>query len=258
MGKRLNVLVLDIETAPMLAYIWDMRDIKSVGQDQIVHDRYVISHGTMWWGQPDTFEYHDQFGEGPENDARILRILKKRLNKADVVITQNGQWFDSRRVNARMGILGIKPPSPYKHYDTYQLVKRVFDLPENKLSYITKKFNKKYRKTEHKEFPGFSLWKEYLKDNKKARASMRKYNEFDVRSTDEAATNLMAWAPEHFPDFFEVSDRSMECGRCGYEGQMQEVKAKRNKNTKYRQYRCPGCGGFQTGARITNGQRKRK
>lgn len=250
MSKRLNVLVLDIETAPALGYFWDYFDIRSIGQEQIVHNRYVISHGSMWWGQPDTFEYHDQFGMGPENDKRLLKKLWPRLEKADIVITQNGQWFDSRRINARYMEHGIRPPAPYKHYDTYQLVRRVADLPSNKLEYIATKMNKKFKKLTHSDFPGFTLWKEWLKGNKKARKSMMIYNKHDVLSTDEFATNTMAWAPESFPDFYAVSDRAMECGRCGHEGQMEEVKASRGKAVARHQYRCPKCGGFQKGKQI--------
>ena len=250
MSKPLNVLVLDIETAPILAYIWDMRDIASVGLDQVVHDRYVLSHGSMWWGKPETFEYHDQFGEGPENDKRILKILWKRLNKADIVITQNGQWFDARRITARYIAHGIKPPAPFKHYDTYQLLRRVADFPSNKLEYYASKLNKKFKKLTHKDFPGFSLWREYMKDNRKARKSMRVYNMHDVFSTDELATNTMAYAPESFPDFYLVSDRSMECGRCGLVAQMTEVKPKVGKVHEYHQYRCRGCGAYQSGKKI--------
>lgn len=250
MAKRLNVLVLDIETAPMLAYVWDLWDIKNIGLDQVVHDRYVLSHGSMWWGQPETFQYHDQFGEGIENDKRLLKLLWKRLEKADVVITQNGQWFDSRRINARYIFHGIKPPAPFKHYDTYQLLKRVADFPSNKLEYFARKLNRKFKKLAHKDFPGFSLWREFMKNNRKARKSMKEYNAHDVFSTDELATNTMAYAPESFPDFFDVSDRSLECGRCGFEGQMQEVKPARGKSNKRHQYRCPRCGGFQKGKGI--------
>lgn len=242
--------MLDIETAPILAYIWDLK-CEYVPAGQIHTDRYVMAWGAMWLDKPDvSIVYKDQRGKGPLQDKELLLKLWPLLDKADIVVTYNGESFDSRRINARFMIHGIKPPSPYRHYDVMKLMKRVADHTANTLDYISTQVNTKYKKLHHADFPGFALWRQCLAENPKAWAAMKVYNIHDVLSTKEAALNTLAWAPASFPEFYPTNDSPTTCGRCGSMGFMVEVKSKLAKVNAYRQYRCPNCGGFQTGKRI--------
>lgn len=247
-----NVLILDIETAPLVVKLWDLKvNGGYVSHTQIVRDRYVMAWGAKKLGSKETI-YADQRGKGPLKDRELLLKLKPLLEWADVVITYNGESFDSRRINARFMIHGIQPPSPYKHYDVMKLVKRVADHTSNTLDYISTNVNKKYKKLHHSDFPGMSLWDQCELENVKAWQSMKKYNVHDVLSTEEAAINLLAWAPDSFPEFYPVSDRATDCGRCGWHGHMRPVKTKLNKHSEVMQYRCQKCGGFQIGDKKGN------
>jgi hypothetical protein len=57
---------------------------------------------------------------------------------------------------------------------------------------MTEIYNKKYKKQSHKDFPGFSLWEECMRGNKKAWDSMKKYNIFDVLSLEELFVNTLS------------------------------------------------------------------
>lgn len=247
--KQPKVLVLDIETAPILAYIWDLKINGYIPPSQIHTDRYVMAWGAKWLGQKQMI-YQDQRGLGPLKDKAILLKLRNLLDKADIVVTYNGKSFDSKRINARLMIHGIRPPTPYKHYDVMRLMKQVADHTSNTLDYISTKVNKKYKKLHHTDYPGINLWLACLREDVKAWNSMKKYNIHDVLSTEEAAMNTLAWAPESFPDFFPTSDTPTMCGRCGYHGYMKAVRNKSAKVHSYHQYRCPNCGGFQTGKKV--------
>jgi uncharacterized protein YprB with RNaseH-like and TPR domain len=239
MDNELKVLVFDIETAPMLAYIWDLRD-ERISLDRLKQDSHILAWAAKWLGAPASkVIYRDQRNaKDIENDRAILGELWRLLDEADIVVTQNGQNFDAPRLNARFMIHGMPPPSPYKHIDTYQIAKRAGGFTSNKLEYLTGKLCKKYKKLSHKKFPGFSLWRECLGGNKKAWEEMRRYNIHDVLSTEELYTKLRAWAPENANKAYLGAD----CATCGAMGRIAKRGFLRTKSALYQRRQCQGCG----------------
>jgi DNA polymerase elongation subunit (family B) len=251
MAIKANVLVLDIETAPILAYVWDLYD-QNVAVNQIHTDRYIMAWSAKWLGAPKTTQvYYDKRDTPPGDDKGILKPLWELLNEADVVITQNGQNFDSRRINARFMFHRMKPPKPYKHFDTYQLARRVADFTSNKLEYLAANLNTTHVKSYHRKYPGFALWRACLEGKIDAWNEMKKYNIADVLATEELYTKVRAWAPETFPDAYLFTDRANECGTCGHRGKMLEGHPRHGKVHVYRQHRCPKCGAWQKGKTMT-------
>src|SRR5882672_6357813 len=105
----LKVLVLDIETAPLLVYVWGLKD-QYVGLNQLAQDSHIMAWSAKWLDEPASkIRYHDQRHLKAGNDLPILRPLWHLLDKADIVITQNGKAFDSKKINARFMLHGIKP-----------------------------------------------------------------------------------------------------------------------------------------------------
>lgn len=129
-----------------------------------------------------------------EDDVKLVKKLRDLLDEADVILTQNGQSFDSKIINARIVIHGIKPPSSYRHIDTYKIASRKFGFISKKLEYMTTKLNKKYKKLSHKKFPGMDLWTECLKGNIQAWNEMKVYNIHDILSLEELyRDHLQPW-----------------------------------------------------------------
>jgi len=102
-----------------------------------------------------------------------------------LIIWQNGDAFDKGKINARFIEHGLDAPSEYQTIDTVKLARSNFNFFSNKLEHMTNKFCTKYKKQQHNEFPGFSLWDECMKGNLKAWKCMEKYNKFDVLSLEE-------------------------------------------------------------------------
>lgn len=244
-----KVLIFDIETSPVLAYVWGLRD-QNIGLNQIYKDWYVIAFAAKWLGEPASkTRYMDLRGyKDRENDKPLLKAMWELLNEADIVITQNGRNFDSKKLNARFIIQGMCPPSPYKHWDTLELSRKVAKFTSNKLEYITDKVNKKYKKLLHKNFPGFELWAECLKNNPAAWKEMKTYNIHDVLATEEFYINTRAWAPPSFPGVY-TGDALENCGTCGadrlvYNGYYV------NKKNKYKRVHCMDCGVWTLGPKV--------
>jgi hypothetical protein len=240
----LKTLVLDIETSPLLVYVWTLKD-QYVDVSQLYKDWQIMAFSAKWLGEPvSTIKYYDIRND--KNDNRLLKILWKMLNETDILITQNGQAFDSKKITARFMLNGMKPPKPYRHLDTYLIVKKIASFTSNKLEYLTAKFCTKYKKLSHSRFVGLSLWKECLSGNREAWEEMKRYNISDTLSTEELYLNLRAWVPNNMPNVFEEKEA---CGGCGYRGRMGYFFRYTNE-FKYTQYTCPKCGKWQKGKRI--------
>lgn len=244
-----RVLILDIETAPLEAYVWGLRD-QNISLAQIKKDWFVMAWGAKWLDSKDWIYADQRYAKPMDNDKKILENLWTLLDQADIVITQNGKRFDAPRLNARFIMHGMRPPAPYRHLDTYQLVKQVAEFTSHKLEYLTDKLNTKYKKLHHSKFPGWSLWTECLNGNKAAWEEMKKYNIHDVLSTEELYNKIRAWAPETMPKVFNITDKARECSTCGHVGQMREGKPRMAKEYKYVQHSCLKCGVWQKGERI--------
>lgn len=240
-----KTLFLDIETSPITAYVWDLKD-QNVGLSQIVRDWNVLAWGAKWLDDnPSKMQYRDQRNaKDVHDDKEMLTGLWKLLDEADVVITQNGKNFDGPKLNARFIMHGMKPPSPYRHLDTYQIVKSVAKFTSNRLEYLTDKLCVKYKKLSHGKFPGMSLWKECLNGNKDAWDEMKRYNIQDVLSTEELYNRIKAWAPQSSPKLFNLAQTNPQCRTCGAKTQKRGLMWKNKKQLQ--RIQCTGCGAWDT------------
>lgn len=236
-----KILVFDIETAPMLAYVWGLKD-QNIALNQIKKDWDLLAFAAKWLGEKDMI-YADR--RGKMSEKMLLNKIWHLLDEADIVITQNGKNFDSPKLNARFIMHGMKPPSPYKHLDTYQIVRKVAKFTSNKLEYLTDKLCTKYKKLSHKKFPGFSLWTECLNGNIDAWNEMKRYNIHDVLATEEFYNKIKAWAPAAMVKPFAFAQGCVVCGeKCEKRG------FDRKKNGLYQKYHCLSCGHWFQGGKV--------
>jgi DNA polymerase elongation subunit (family B) len=243
MSKTPRILVLDIETRPIEAYVWGLKD-QNIALNQIKEDWGIIAWAAKWFRAPAaTTIYKDQRNaKDVRKDKSLITPLWSLLDDADLVITQNGRNFDSKKLNARFILNGMKPPSPYRHLDTYQIVKRVAAFTSNKLEYLTDKLCTKYKKLRHKKFPGFSLWTSCLAGNKAAWDEMRRYNIHDVLATEELYTKIQAWdGSTDFTPYYSGDEALSHKCNCG----STELRAEGYSFTatgKFQRYQCKVCG----------------
>jgi hypothetical protein len=143
----------------------------------------------------------------------------------------------------------MKPPSPYEHIDTYQILSRVADFTSDKLEYYTDKICTKYKKLKHTKYPGMSLWNECIAGNKKAWAEMKKYNIHDVLSTEELYLNIRGWVPKSAPAVYDVPLASRKCEVCGKES-LERSGYHTTKKGKFVRTHCVSCGVWRLGEKV--------
>lgn len=238
-----KVLVLDVETAPMRSYIFSMWK-PHVALNMIDTDWFLLSFAAKWLGSPvDEVIYDDMRGKvSTEDDTHLLDQLWKLLDEADIVLTQNGKWFDLPKIKARMVLNGYKPFSPIKHLDTLQIAKKEFGFTSNKLEYMTDKLCVKYKKQKHGKFAGFDLWAEMMKDNLEAFEECETYNIYDILSLEELYFVISAWDSTHVNFNLYTDSEEVVC-RCGSKSLKADGYAYTGAG-KFTRFRCLDCGAF--------------
>lgn len=247
--KKPKILIIDIESAPILASVWGLFD-QNVPIGQIKKDWHILSFSGKWLGDPPSkvFYYDQSKVKNVENDTVALKKIWKLLDEADIVLGQNSKRFDVKKLNARFVIQNInnrKPPSPYKQIDTLQIAKKHFGFTSNKLEYMTERLCTKYKKLKHKKYPGFEMWKECLAGNKDAWKEMKKYNIHDVLSTEELYEILAPW--ENSPNFNLYTDEESTVCNCGSDD-FEKRGFSYTTAGKFQRYSCHGCGAWSRGA----------
>lgn len=247
MLTRPKILIFDVETAPILGYVWGLWE-NNVALNQIKSDWHLLSWSAKWYenkkgelfGPHKKIMYQDQRGKkNVEDDKELLLGIWKLLDEADIVLTQNGKSFDEKKLNARFVLNGLEPPSSYRHIDTKVLAYKRFALTSNKLEYMTDKLCKKHKKLKHTKFFGFDMWKECLAGNLSAWKEMERYNKADVLSLEELYQILSAW--DNSINFNVYNDSDKIVCSCGSK-EFQKRGFFFTNNGKYQRFRCKSCG----------------
>ncbi len=235
-----KVLLVDIETAPILGFVWGLWD-NNVALNQIKSDWHLLSWSAKWLGDsPSKIMYQDQRkAKHIEDDSKLLLGIWNLLDEADIVVGQNSKAFDVKKLNSRFLLNKMQPPSSFKQIDTMLLAKKHFAFTSNKLEYMTNKLCVRYKKLKTKEFQGFELWSECLKGNLRAWKEMEKYNKYDVLSLEELYTKLIPW--DNSINFNLYSDRltnKCTCGSTNFRNKGFIYTA----SGKYSRHKCQECG----------------
>jgi RNase_H superfamily len=239
-----RIKTIDIETSPLESYTWGLWQ-QNVGLNQIKTEWSILSFAAKDMGSKDV-RYYDCGGYGADevrNDMHLLHLLWEELDSADIVVAQNGKRFDMKKINARLIAEGFPPYSPVRVIDTMLAARATAAFTSNKLEYLTDKLTKT-KKQKHKNFPGFELWAECLKDNPRAWKEMRAYNIPDVISTEELYVVLRPWIIGH-PNVaaYNPDGEVIACPKCGSEDIHNHGPWYTQAN-EYVMYRCGSCGGF--------------
>ncbi len=235
-----RILILDIETSPLTSYTWGTFQ-QNVGLNQIKDDWVILAWAAKWLGDPasKTMYMDNRGAKNLQDDKKIVRGLADLLNQADITITQNGDAFDFKKLNARAIINGLRPIKPSQSIDILKESRKVFKFTSHKLEYMTEKLNKKYKKLKHEKYPGFELWKAVMAGDTKAWAEMKVYTIHDVLSTEEAYLTMQGWIKTKNLAVY-MDDNVMRC-KCGSDNLYSRGYAYKD-NGKYKIYSCRDCG----------------
>jgi hypothetical protein len=238
MQNQLKVLCLDIENFPCEVYSWGLGEVH-IPLEFLKRDWTVCAWAAHWVGDPeDKIMYMDNRGRrNIYDDKQLIKGLVDLMNQADIIIGQNVQHFDIRKLAARAVFHKLPPFRPVKITDILTEERRVFAFTSHKLAYKTDLINERYVKLKHAKFPGFDLWKACMADKLSAWQEMEVYCKHDVLSTEEHYLKVQGWIRTHA---LGPADGIMRC-KCGSTDLRREGFAHTDAG-KFQIYSCNSCG----------------
>jgi len=231
-----KILMLDIETLPMIIYSWSLF-MKNYSPKNIIHPTLPLMWAAKWLYSTETMRDILTPGEAiNRDDRRILESVWTLLDEADVVVGHNASRFDIKKINGFFFHHGILPPSDYQTIDTLTQSYKNMSLDSHKQEWITK-----YRCLEEKFETNYNLWVRCSNGEQDALDEMESYCEQDVNGLEDMYIALRPWMKSH-PNLgiYMDADASV-CAGCG----SQHLKRDGDYVTtagSYPAYRCLDCG----------------
>lgn len=235
-----RILNIDIETAPIKAHVWGLRD-QNIGLNQILENPRMMGFGAAWDGDK-AVKWFSEYHHG--RDA-MLHQAHRLLDEADAVVHYNGTTFDVPWINAELAVDGMAPPSPFKNIDLYKVIRKNFRFPSYKLQYVAGRLLGESKL----ETGGHQLWVDCLEgdDETKKRAwdRMARYCKQDVRLLPHLKTKLLPWLPNLLNPALFREDGVMACTKTGCGSTDLEKRGfSTSAQAVFQQYRCRVCGGW--------------
>lgn len=236
-----KILILDIETAPSVAYVWRYWQ-ENVSPKQVLDHPHIMSFAAKWYKTNDIIYEECR----KSDDSVLVKRLIELLDEADVVVAHYGSKFDLPKIKGRALVNNISPPSPFRVVDTKNVASKHFGFSSNSLEYIANVLECSVRKGGHKKFPGFELWLECLRGNDEAWEELRLYNIDDVLVLEEVYDKMLPWIDTHPNVATFVDPEIPTCVKCG--SLDLHRRGERVTNTGiYPRFQCMSCGGWNRG-----------
>ncbi len=226
----MKLLLLDIETAPSLAYVWGLFR-ENIPLQRLVDAGFVMCWAAKWLGEDEIM-----FGSFVQGQKKMLKRIHKLLEQADVVVHYNGAKFDIPTLNKEFLLSGFPPPAGFQQIDLLKIVRKQFRFQSNKLDHVTRQLG-----LGQKSSTDFNLWMRCMEKDQAAWEIMEEYNKQDVRLLEAAYNRLLPWIHNH-PNHGLYSD-AMVCPNCSSDNLVRRGYAYTSAG-KYQRYQCSDCGAW--------------
>lgn len=249
MKQRHRILFYDIETTPLLAYIW--RPGKQfVGHKQLYKGMNMNNIICITYCWNDGKKAKALIWDHENKDcSKIVAEFDELVKQADITIGKNSDRFDIKHINTQR-MLHKLPPFPEwsdTKDDLEKQMRKYFALPSQSLDYISAQLG--YGGKIRMEFQD---WIDIMEDTKgrgkKALKKMVKYGLKDIVDTRAIWNRL----EKYFKPRFNMAThlKGIVCVHCGSKSIKKNGTRVAGKST-YQNYYCNGHGGY-AGKRVIN------
>ena len=232
----MKILFLDIEIAPAVGYTWGPKFDTNI--IEFIEPWYVISVAWKWLGGKKRVVALDDHTE-----KGLLEEVHQALSECDIAVAHNGDKFDFKKLNTRFLHFGMKPPRPFRTFDTRKFARQRFGFYSNSLNDLAQSLGIG-QKMSHE---GFSLWKKCMDGDLAALRTMKAYNMRDVELLEKIYLRFSPWIQR----VFSVSGHRCPRPNCGSSNVQSRGKA-RSLTAEYDRFQCKECGGW---SRAVSGNR---
>lgn len=239
-----KILLWDIETSPLVAAIWGLFD-QNIHIDSIIHDWFIICASWRWYGQEHVsnvslLDDKKRFAKNFRDDKHVVKTLAGLMEQADMVVAQNGDAFDTKKLNARAIFHGLPPIPKVPSCDTLKEARRTFKFTSNKLDYISKYLG---HDGKIKNEPG--LWLKAMNGHAPSIKKMVKYCDGDIIELTNIYEDLRPHMKNH-PNMNIFLRTDYCCPSCG-SPKVQRRGYNISRTGKKQRWQCRSCGSFSSG-----------
>ena len=227
----MKILLVDIETAPNIAYVWGLFK-ENIPLARLIESGYVLCWAAKWLGEDQI--YFDSLGQSKER--KMIERIHNLLDQADVVIHYYGTNFDIPTLNKEFIKLGLPPPSPFKQLDLLKTVKNQFKFPSNKLDYVSKALGIG-QKVKH---IGYELWTKCMHNDPEGWKQMEEYNIQDVILLEKLYLKIRPWIKNHPNIGIYLDEDKLVCPSCG-SSRINKKGYAYTRTYKYQRFQCKDC-----------------
>lgn len=227
----MKLLLVDIETAPNVAYVWGLWK-ENIPLQRLVDSGYVLCWSAKWYGESEVM-----FDSIMQSKPRMmLKRIYNLLEEADAVIHYNGNSFDIPTLNKEFLLNRMTPPSPAKQIDLLNTARSRFRFVSNKMDYIAQALG-----VGKKKDVSFQTWLGCMNKEPGAWKQMEEYNREDVVILEKIYESFKPWIKNH-PNVGLYKDTDgATCPSCGGSNLARRGFSYTGTG-KYQRYACSDCG----------------
>lgn len=246
MAYKPKVVTLDIENSPMLAHVWDMYETNVL---KVERHSYILSVAYQFYPSQKihvkAIWHYKGYSPEAHDDYALVKDIWELLDSADIVIGQNSDAFDLKKLYTRFLFHGLGIPKPCASIDVLKINRSIFKHPSNKLDEVCQ-YHGIGRKLPH---TGKELWFGCMAGNKVDQRMMEKYNAHDVYLTRAVYDKVASWAkPSQHPNMALMTGVYSGCVRCSSKRfNRRGPWRNRGGKTQYERLQCLDCGKWNKG-----------
>lgn len=248
--KKLKRAFIDIETLPNISATWEYWETNVVW---VIKDWCLASVAIKEPGKKPIVKALPDFkgykkGLMNADDYNLCVWLHKEMSKYDILIAQNGDAFDFKKIKSRFVIHRLPPVKPFKTIDTKKIAKKEFGFNSNSQNELARYFG-----IEEKLHTTKELWKDCGEGDMKAWKKMKAYNAHDTVMLEKIYLRMRGFSTTH-PNL-NLWVRENNCPTC-LSSNIQMRGREYVKTGSKQRYQCMSCdkwfqGELEKGFKVT-------
>ena len=228
-----KILIFDIESAPVLGYVWRLWKTDVI---EVVEDWYLLSVAWQWYGDDEI--HFARKSKQKANDRALTKQLWDLFDEADILVAQNGDRFDIPKVTAKFIQYDLGMPSHYTTIDTLKMARK-HGFTSKSLDNLAKRLGIG-KKLPHQ---GKNTWIGCIAEDEESWKIMEEYNKHDVWLLNAVWDRLAPYSDVKPNMQHWTESGSCVNPRCGSTNLMKRG-FYRTHAAEYQQYQCKDCGKY--------------
>lgn len=238
-----RILLFDLETAPILGYVWQLWKTNVI---ETVEDWYLLSVAWQWYGEDEI--HFERKSKRKADDRALTKTLWRLFDEADIVVAQNGDRFDLPKSTAKFIQHDLGLPSHYTSIDTLKMARK-HGFSSKSLDNLCKRLGIG-KKLAHQ---GKDTWLGCINEDDESWRVMEEYNRHDVQLLGEVWARLAPYSDVQPNMQHWTGAGTCVNPRCGG-SRLVKRGFYRTHAAEYQRYQCLDCLKYQRALLVDDGR----